>query len=274
MWDAMWDAIVLFSQKSRKINRLRRKIGGGSATVNKILYAQCTVGPSNWARMAAQFGLPTLLGDVCFRRQSGHAVLHCTCLPLTQSRHRNGLLTHVKTFPFDRVQNSTSSPQKATVMTCAVEKATQAPRFGKIALPSYAMIALTLIGIADAAYVARGNYTGAPLWCPILDGCNTVISSPYSRVFGVPMSYFGFIYYLFMFGLAARLAYEPFSNNLRFRAVLYTASGAFSSIYFLYLQIGFIREICSYCLISAVTSFVLLFAALWHFQVTRHPPIN
>ena len=26
------------------------------------------------------------------------------------------------------------------------------------------------------------------------------------------MSYFGFIYYLFMFGMAARLAYEPFSK--------------------------------------------------------------
>ena len=35
----------------------------------------------------------------------------------------------------------------------------------------------------------------------------------------------------------------------------------------MYLQLGFIREICSYCLISAVTSFLLLFAALWHFQI-------
>ena len=104
-------------------------------------------------------------------------------------------------------------------MTYTVEKTPQVSR--KVTPPSYAMIALTLIGIADAAYVARGNYTGAPLWCPILDGCNTVINSPYSRVFGVPMSYFGFIYYVFfMFGLAARLVYEPFSNNLRFRAIL------------------------------------------------------
>ena len=81
-------------------------------------------------------------------------------------------------------------------------------RIGKVKLPSYFMLALTLIGIADAVYVAHGNVTGAPLWCPILDGCNTVINSPYSRVFGVPMSYFGFIYYVFMFGLAARLAYD------------------------------------------------------------------
>ena len=167
-----------------------------------------------------------------------------------------------------------NAAKRKTAMAYPTEKAVKVTGIGKITLPSYSMLVLTLIGIAGAAYVARGNYTGAPLWCPILDGCNTVISSPYSRVYGVPMSYFGFIYYLFMFGLAARLAYEPFSNNLRFRAILYAALGAVSSIYFMYLQLGFIREICSYCLISAVTSFLLLFAALWHFQVTRHPAIK
>ena len=139
----------------------------------------------------------------------------------------------------------------------------------KNTLPAYAMIALTLIGIANAAYVARGSYTGAPLWCPILDGCNTVINSPYSKVFGVPMAYFGFIYYVFMFGLAARLAYEPLSKTLCFRAVLYAALGAISSMYFIYLQLGFIRQICSYCLISAVISFLLLLSALWLFRATR-----
>ena len=149
------------------------------------------------------------------------------------------------------------------------EKTVRASGIGKIPIPVYAMLALTVIGIATAAYGARGNYTGTQLWCPIIDGCNAVINSPYSRIFGVPMSYFGFIYYLFMFGLAARLAYEPAANSVRFRAVLYAALGAISSAYFIYLQLGVIAAICSYCLISAVTSFLLLFAALWHFLASR-----
>jgi hypothetical protein len=33
----------------------------------------------------------------------------------------------------------------------------------KVTLPAYWMLALTLIGIADVAYVAYGNFTGAPL---------------------------------------------------------------------------------------------------------------
>jgi uncharacterized membrane protein len=159
-------------------------------------------------------------------------------------------------------------------MTYTPDKATGISEGGKVTLPAYSMLALTLIGIAVALYVAHGNYTGQELWCPVLDGCNAVVNSPYSRVFGVPMSYFGFIYYLYMFALAARLAFEPFSNSLRFRAILYAAMGAISSMYFIYLQIRFIRELCSYCLISAVVSVLLLFAALWHFQATRHPAMK
>ena len=154
-------------------------------------------------------------------------------------------------------------------MTYTAENGTGASRSGKVTLPAYCMLALTIIGIACAVYVARGNYTGQSLWCPIIDGCNAVVNSPYSRVFGVPMSYFGFIYYLYLFALAARLAFDPFSNSLRFRAVLYAGVGAASSMYFMYLQLGFIRQVCVYCLISAITSFLLLFAAIWHFQATR-----
>src|SRR5262249_38839795 len=109
-----------------------------------------------------------------------------------------------------------------------------------------------------------------PLWAATCPNVRlTVVNSPYSRVFGMPMSYFGFVYYLFMFGLAARLAYEPAANSMRFRAVLYAALGAISSVYFIYLQVGPIAAICSYCLIAAVTSFLLLFAALWHFWTSR-----
>jgi uncharacterized membrane protein len=87
-------------------------------------------------------------------------------------------------------------------MTYAAEKAAQLSRSGKVTLPAYSMLALALIGIAAALYVAHGNYTGQSLWCPILDGCNAVVNSPYSRVFGVPMSYFGFIFFLYTFALA------------------------------------------------------------------------
>jgi len=102
------------------------------------------------------------------------------------------------------------------MMYPAADNSAKASGVRGITPPVYAMFVLTLIGIADAAYVAHGNYTGAPLWCPILDGCNTVINSPYSRVFGTPMSYFGFIYYLFMFGLAAMNLFRAACASVQF----------------------------------------------------------
>jgi uncharacterized membrane protein len=138
----------------------------------------------------------------------------------------------------------------------------------KYLLAPWCMLVLAVVGITDAVVVAHSNYTGQPLWCPVIDGCNAVTNSPYSRVFGVPMAYFGFIYYLYMFAVAARLAFEPLSRGVRFRAVLYAGMGAASSVYFMYLQLGLIREVCSYCLISAAVSFLLLIAALWHFGAT------
>jgi len=159
-------------------------------------------------------------------------------------------------------------------MTYAPPKATGISESGKVLFPAYTMLALTLIGIAVALYVGKGNYTGEPLWCPIIDGCNVVVNSPYSRIFGVPMAYFGFIYYLYMFALAARLAFDPFSASLRFRAILYAGVGAASSLYFMYLQLGYIQAVCIYCLISAITTFLLLFAAPWHYQATRLPPMK
>jgi uncharacterized membrane protein len=67
----------------------------------------------------------------------------------------------------------------------------------------------------------------------------------------------------------ARLIFEPLSRGLSFRAVLYATLGAASSVYFIYLQLGFIREICSYCIISAVLTFLLLIVSLWHFQASH-----
>jgi uncharacterized membrane protein len=156
-------------------------------------------------------------------------------------------------------------------MTYAAQKAVTLSDSGKVSVPAYTMLALTLIGVAVALYVGKGSYSGEPLWCPIIDGCNIVINSPYSRIFGVPMAYFGFIYYVYMFALAARLAFDPFSTSLRFRAVLYAGVGAASSLYFMYLQLGFIQAVCIYCLISAVTTFLLLFASVWQFLATRQP---
>jgi uncharacterized membrane protein len=140
-----------------------------------------------------------------------------------------------------------------------------------VPLAPYVMLALALVGAADAFYVARASYTGQPLYEPLIEGANTVLNSPYARIFGVPLSYFGLIYYLSMSGLAAFLAFHPYSRDLRLGAVLYAAIGVSSSMYFMYLQLNYIHAVCIYCLFSAITTLLLLIVAFWH---TRGASIN
>ena len=134
----------------------------------------------------------------------------------------------------------------------------------------YLMLALALIGIAVAFYDSYAIYNRQPLWCPPpIDGCNIVADSPYARIFGLPLGYFGLVYYLYMFGLAALLAFDPFSRGLRWGTLLYAAIGLSFSLCFMYIQFTYIRVFCIYCLISAVATLLFFIAALRHFSATR-----
>ena len=130
------------------------------------------------------------------------------------------------------------------------------------------MLVLALVGLTIAFYDAYAIYNGQALWCPPpINGCNEVASSPYARIFDLPVGYFGVVYYLYMFGLATLLVFDPFSRGLRIGAFVYAALGACFSVYFMYLQISFIHAFCIYCLVSAVTTLLLLLAALLHLRV-------
>ena len=69
-----------------------------------------------------------------------------------------------------------------------------------------------------------------------------------------------------MFGLATLLTYDPLSRGLRVGAVLYAALGVLLSLYFMVLQVGYIRAFCIYCLVSAASTGLLTVAAVWHLK--------
>lgn len=98
----------------------------------------------------------------------------------------------------------------------------------------YLMLVFALIGVADAFYDSYAIYTDQLLWCPPpIDGCNTVASSPYARIDGIPLGYLGLVYYLCMFAIAALLALVPSSRALRLGALLFAAMGVSPDIRYL-----------------------------------------
>jgi uncharacterized membrane protein len=139
----------------------------------------------------------------------------------------------------------------------------------------YVMLALALVGMAVASYDSYEIYNGELLWCPPpINGCNEVAASAYARIFDLPVGYYGVVYYLYMFGLAALLACDPLARAVRVGAVLYAALGVLFSLYFMVLQFGYIRAFYIYCLVSAVTTALLAVAAVWHLKATQLPAVS
>jgi uncharacterized membrane protein len=134
----------------------------------------------------------------------------------------------------------------------------------------YIMAICAIIGLTIALYDSIMIYTGQLLWCPPpIDGCNTVAYSPDGRIFGIPIGYFGLIFYLIMLSLAAFLAYDPRSKGLCLAAIVYTAIGVLGSIGFLYLDMFYIKAFCIYCLISGIMTLILFLSAINHTRGMR-----
>ncbi len=132
------------------------------------------------------------------------------------------------------------------------------------------MVLFALVGIADAFYDSYAIFHGQRLWCPPpFNGCNIVAMSPYARVLGIPLGYFGVVYYAFMLMLSALLAYDPLSRGLRLGTVLYSAAGVLASMWFVYIQFTYIHAFCIYCMISALLTVLLFVTAASHSAATR-----
>lgn len=139
------------------------------------------------------------------------------------------------------------------------------------------IIVLAFLGLADTWYLTQSAFTNTALNCGIeaLDQCNTVAQSEYSKVLGIPLSLYGFAFYVIFFVLAALVT--TFSRPF-FVKLMYWISvlGLLLSLYFLYLQVFVIEALCVYCLASFVIA-TLLFLATWRLKsrelAISHPVI-
>jgi len=124
----------------------------------------------------------------------------------------------------------------------------------------YLFLIVAFIGFIDSVYLAASYYTGTPLSCGEISGCNEVAASPYSQVGGIPLSTLGVFYYSF----AVAAAFLFLIKRTRVFATLLslvTMLGFFASAYFVYVQVYLIEAICIYCMISAGASAVLFAVA-------------
>jgi uncharacterized membrane protein len=127
----------------------------------------------------------------------------------------------------------------------------------RLRLVSTAVMALSLIGLLDSGYLTAHKLFGTPLRCGVIGGCEIVSQSPYSTVFGVPLSLIGMLFYLTMFFGA--LTYKEFGLEKILKAVaILSVVSILTSAWLVGVQLFIIKAICIYCMISAGISFILV----------------
>lgn len=118
---------------------------------------------------------------------------------------------------------------------------------------SKALLAVSFLGFVDAAYLTIQHFANSIPPCTI-GGCETVLTSPYAEILGIPIALLGALYYIAIFFLVL-------SDRRRIFTVLVSAGFAVSLI-LLGLQLFVIRALCLYCIFSLVTSTALFILAL------------
>lgn len=139
----------------------------------------------------------------------------------------------------------------------------------KVLLTPFWFIAATFVGIADTLYLAYFHLLGIVPGCAILDGCEKVLTSPYSKIFDMPLAYLGLVYYAYALALAILLMIEPKSFALRLGLLCYAGIGLLMSVAFELFQFFVIGALCMYCAISAATTLALFSIAVWHVKATK-----
>ncbi|PZS11096.1 MAG: vitamin K epoxide reductase [Solirubrobacterales bacterium] len=110
-----------------------------------------------------------------------------------------------------------------------------------------AILALCLLGIADAGYLTYVHYAGIKVLCLASGSCETVQSSRWAKLDGIPVAVLGLIGYI------------AIVLSLRIRGELGRAGGfgvaliGFGfSMYLTYRELFTIKAICQWCVASAV----------------------
>ncbi len=108
------------------------------------------------------------------------------------------------------------------------------------------LLVLLVLGLADAIYLAAVQLGSIPLYCTTSDfiNCQTVETSIYSKVFGVPITYGGVAWFV----VAMLLFFAARSKRIKMIAPLWYVLGMGAAAYSL-LSMYALARICEYCIL-------------------------
>ncbi len=121
---------------------------------------------------------------------------------------------------------------------------------------------LSVVGLAVALYLVFIKFFPTSTFCISAGGCETVNTSVYSEIYGVPIAALGALAYAFLavlLLLETRVALvEEWGPLVVFGTAL---AGVIYSAYLTYIEVAVLHAICPYCVTSAVVMTLIFIAA-------------
>ena len=123
-----------------------------------------------------------------------------------------------------------------------------------------------LIGLGITIYINNKQKAKKPLMCPRRAPCETVISSPEAKIFGISNTILGMLYYAVTAGFLLYLGTGNSSQLVNTLFVILTSIGFLFSMYLVGVQHFKIKQWCVWCLGSAAMATVLFVVMLTLFS--------
>lgn len=141
-----------------------------------------------------------------------------------------------------------------------------APRIDSWSLPLFA-----ILGLGIGIYLTSVAFTHSEAMCGPVGDCLSVQTSPYSKLFGIPMALWGVGYYLGI--LALWLMQRILSGSLRLRLTIgllaFGIFGVLFSVYLTGLELFVIHAVCLWCLASAVLTLMIMLLVIRKLTATH-----
>ena len=130
---------------------------------------------------------------------------------------------------------------------------------------------LTVAGIGVAGYLTYVKLFGIEPYSAGIGSCESVQSSPYAEIFGIPVAVLGLGAYLVLLGLwwMKERDWQGWGSLARQLFFLVTLAGVLFSAYLTYLELFVILEICIWCVASAIVMLLLFALALMDMRMAE-----
>lgn len=123
------------------------------------------------------------------------------------------------------------------------------------------ILVLGFLGFLDATYLTILHYKDAIPPCTVTNGCETVLTSSFSTIYGIPIALLGAGFYIAVIAVSLLLLTNPKDLFYKFLYLLADAGFIVSAI-LIYIQFGILKAYCQYCVFSEVLSLGIFVAAI------------